>query len=148
MKKMVGMLLVFLLVLSWTVSALADDDCFELGKRYVESVLDCTDRLVTTGEVDYTFDYDIAFFMQEGNKYVGIRSDYQSCSYHPVKDNDYVPVSDDELYSAFYHLITLFDEIQSELPSDKKLSLSLYSTDGSYTVTSDTIVQFYPWLMK
>lgn len=143
-------LLIFLLSFSSNnilSSANAEDTLIEVVERFIISLANCSDKEIwNLKSSDYNKEYcTIKFDLREEWKAIAIN------------DGDgqfrvYFYFTNDEIISSYFHAITIFDEIEKELPNGKKLKLELLLCDQDenntlkYVITLETIKSYYPWL--
>jgi len=124
--------------------AQAETAIIDAADGYIATIARCENKESWTLRSEgYDPDYcTLEFDLREGWKVLSI--DDGEGSYRA-----YYYFSDEEIISAFFHMITLFDELEESLPEGKALQCKLLISDEQkYVVTSDTIDRLYSWIRQ
>lgn len=137
------MVLVSLMVFFSTATVICETEnfFFDLVDPYIHQVIDCSEKksIVLKSTYDREDVYQVNFDFTSGNQSLMLQEKGRCKVYYFVYDS--------ELMSALMQMVTLFNEIENQLPKGKALEYQLrFSGDEIQYITVETISRYYPWL--
>lgn len=136
-----------LLISIWTIAFSTIGLCetessfFALADTYVQKYIDCSDKQVWELKSDYDNSevYQINFDFTSGFQAIELEEKGQCKLYFFIEDA--------ELMSTLMRMVTVFKEIESQLPKGKSLEYRMkFSEDEIYYITNSTLNNYYQWL--
>lgn len=146
MKRMFGIILIILAQISFSF---AEPNMIMAIDTFIQQLADCSGKNVwDLKSNNYDDEYfSIQFDLRDGWKAIAVDDgDGTYRIYHQFDDN--------EILSAYFQSITIFEKIETSLGGRKKLKCKLYlyeNADGSaykIVTTSSTIDSYYQWLSQ
>lgn len=140
MKRIVTLILCLILICSYT-QASAESDFLQLVDSYIHIVADCSDKesvVMTASGYDPALCI-ISFDFTEGNQSI-VAIDSDECKAFFFFD-------DNELMSALFRMIALFDEVNAQLTNGKSLQYEMrFSETEIHHITAETINTYYSFI--
>ena len=121
----------------------ADSSFLQLADSYIHKVADCLEKesaVLSASGYDSTICI-VSFDFTDGNQSI-VAIDGNECKVFFYFD-------DNELMSALFQMITMFDDIEAQLTDGKSLQYEMRFSDTEiHFITSETIRDYYNWLDK